>query len=303
MGFFAKKSSGMMAVNLGLLSNIILAGLKTIFGIIGHSPALLSDGINSTSDVVYYVVVKIFMNLAHKPADEEHPYGHRQLESIAALVVGAFVMTTAVAIFWDAVNKVYDLLTGKIDYEGASSWALAVALFTVTLKIVLTVFTRRIGRKIGSPAIMALAYDHRNDIFAAAAAALGIFLGRHGMPWVDPLAGAIVALLILRTGIHILRESSDDLMDTVPGHELQRQIREVLDAVPGFLDVEDIRAHRFGPYLLLNLTLGVDGALSVAEGDRIATRAENAIRSRVAAVRNIYLHYHPAEARFPTGHK
>ena len=294
MGIFSKERLGMVAVNLGLLANVILAGLKTFFGIVGHSPALLSDGINSTSDVAYYVVVKVFMHLAHKPADEEHPYGHRQLESIAALIVGAFVLTTAVAIFWDSINKVYDLLTGKTDYEGASSWALAVALFTVIIKIILTYVTRWIGRETDNPAVMALAYDHRNDIFAGGAAALGIFLGRHGMPWVDPLAGAVVALLILKTGIHILRESSDDLMDTVPGQELQRQIREVLSSVPGILDIEEIKAHRFGPYLMLNLTIGVNGSISVAEGDRIATIAEDIIRERVTTVRHINLHYHPA---------
>ncbi|MCK7481890.1 MAG: cation transporter [Candidatus Moduliflexus flocculans] len=76
----------------------------------GHSPALLADGINSTSDVAYGIIVKVFIRKARKPADDEHPYGHRQLESIAAVVVGAFVLTTAVAIFWDAINRVYDLL-------------------------------------------------------------------------------------------------------------------------------------------------------------------------------------------------
>ena len=79
------------AINLGLGFNIILSAAKTTFGILTHSPALLAEGINSTSDVAYYVVASIFMRLANKPADEEHPYGHRQLESIASLVVGAFV--------------------------------------------------------------------------------------------------------------------------------------------------------------------------------------------------------------------
>ena len=99
-----------LAVNLGLAANVFLAVLKTSVGIVGHSPALLADGINSTSDVAYYLVVAVFMRLARKPADETHPYGHSQLESIASLVVGAFVITTAIAIFWDSVNNVFELL-------------------------------------------------------------------------------------------------------------------------------------------------------------------------------------------------
>ena len=107
-----QQARSLFAVNLGLAVNALLAILKTAIGIMGHSPALLADGINSTSDVAYYVVVRVFMEMARKPADREHPFGHSQLESIAALMVGAFVITTAVAIFWDAINRVYDLLGG-----------------------------------------------------------------------------------------------------------------------------------------------------------------------------------------------
>ncbi len=109
------------AVNLALLANAGLAALKTAIGILGHSPALLADGINSTSDVAYGIIVKIFIRMARKPADDAHPYGHRQLESIAALIIGAFVLTTAVAIFWDAVNRVYDLISAGTAIAGASA--------------------------------------------------------------------------------------------------------------------------------------------------------------------------------------
>jgi len=91
---------------------VFLAAGKTVMGVLGHSTALLSDGINSTSDVAYYIVVKIFMKLAGQPPDHEHPYGHQQMESIAALTVGSFVVTSAIAIFWTSVNNVFDQLKG-----------------------------------------------------------------------------------------------------------------------------------------------------------------------------------------------
>jgi cation diffusion facilitator family transporter len=287
----------LLAVNLGLLANVLLAGLKTSIGIIGHSPALLADGINSTSDVAYYVVVRIFVGLAHKPADDEHPYGHRQLESIAALIVGAFVITTAVAIFWDAVNKIYDLWSGGSDFSGASYWAFVVALFTVGIKIILTVFTRRIGRQTKNPAVFALAYDHRNDIFAASAASIGILLGRLGYPWIDPLAGALVAMVILRTGIEILRESSEDLMDTIPGQKLREQITRVVTGLNDVQQVEEIQAHRFGPYLVVNITIGVDGSMSVARGDQIATQVEQILYNEIDLLQRVHVHYHPVQNR------
>jgi cation diffusion facilitator family transporter len=288
-----RQSLSMRAVNLGLVANILLAMLKVSVGIVGNSAALLADGINSTSDVAYYVVVRIFMQMARKPADREHPYGHTQLESIAALVVGAFVITTAVAIFWDAINKVYALWSGEATSEGAAPVALAVALFTVLIKIGLMLYTRRIGRTTGNIAVSALAKDHRNDIFAASGAALGIFLSLNGLYWGDPLAGAIVALLVLRTGIVILSDASSELMDTVPGDELATQVQELLADVPGVMCVEEVYAHRFGPYLVMNVTVGIDGSLSVAAGDSIACAVEQRLYDRIELLRRVHVHYHP----------
>jgi cation diffusion facilitator family transporter len=290
-----REKQSIFAINLGLVANVLLAALKTTIGIIGHSPALLADGVNSTSDVAYYVVVRIFVGLAHKPADEEHPYGHQQLESIAALVVGAFVLTTGVTIFWDSINKVYDLWLGTGDFSGAALGALVVAVFTVLVKITLTYITRRIGRQTNNPAVFALAYDHRNDIFAATAAGVGIALGRLGYPWVDPLAGALVALVILRTGIEILRESSANLMDTVPGKELEYKIIQLLSGVSAIQQIEEIQAHRFGPYLVINITIGVDGGMSVTRGDQIATQVEHILSREIDLLQRVHVHYHPMQ--------
>jgi cation diffusion facilitator family transporter len=294
------KRDGGSIVNLGLGANMLLAALKTTIGVVGHSPALLADGINSTSDVAYYVVVKIFMRLAGKPPDREHPYGHFQLESIAALVVGAFILTTAVAIFWDAVNRVYDHFMGVSSFGGAEISALWVALFTVVLKIVLTVATRRVGQRTRNVAILALASDHRNDVISASGAAVGIFFGRMGFPFVDPLVGGFVAIMVLRTGIQILQDSSADLMDTVPGDELEVQTRAALQNVPGIQEVEEVHAHRFGPYLVLNVQIGVAGTMTVSAGDAIASQVEDILRRDIRMVAKAYVHYHPSRtARAP----
>lgn len=291
-----RQKKSMLAVNLGLAANIFLAIIKTTIGIVGNSPALLADGINSTSDVVYYLVVAVFLRFSHKPADTEHPFGHSQFETIASLTVGAFVITTAVGIFWDSINSIYEQLTGVVVSQGAAPIAMWVALITIGLKIGLFSFTNRLAKIYKNSAVMALAYDHRNDIFSATAALIGITLGRMGLPWVDPLAGALVALVIVRTGIKIVRESASELMDTVPGNELQKQVEDALNEIKGIRDIEYIHAHRFGPYLTMNLTLAVDGSISVSDGDRIATLAERKLKSTVDFLQVVHIHYHPAKS-------
>lgn len=282
-----------IAVNAGLASNIFLAFLKTIVGILGHSGALLADGVNSMSDTAYYVVVKVFLWLAGKPPDRAHPYGHRQLESIAALAVGSFVMTTAIALFWDAVNKAYDILTTAGEGSRVGPVAMWVALLTICLKVVLTVYTSRVAGRTGNAAILALARDHRNDIFSAGGAAVGILLSRMGYAWGDPVMAAAVAVVVLMTGIQILRESSSDLMDTVPGDALEAQTREALGKIEGVKSVEEVLAHRFGPYIVLNITIGVDGVSTVYEGDRIASEVEGVLMARMSLLKRVHVHYHP----------
>ena len=289
-----RRHKSMLAVQIGLAANILLAVLKAVVGVVGHSPALLADGINSTSDVAYGIVVSIFVKLSAKPADREHPYGHDQLESVAAVVVGAFVVTTAIAIFWHSVDTVYALLTAPPDNGGASIIALWIALFAILLKSGLTAWTYGISRKTGNNAVRALAQDHRNDIFASSAAAIGIFFGRLNYPWIDPLAGAVVSLIILHTGVDILRSATADLMDTLPGRELAEEIAAALREVYGVQEIEEVHAHRFGPYLVVNLTIGIDGALSVVEGDRIATEVEETLLAQIQFLRRVYVHYHPS---------
>jgi cation diffusion facilitator family transporter len=292
---YDRERKSLWAIYLGLGINILLSVLKTLFGVLGHSPALLAEGINSISDVAYYVVAGIFVRLANKPADTEHPYGHRQLESIASLVVGAFVVATAVKVFWDAVDKIWDLVDGRIESLGSHPFALWVAVGTVAVKIVLFFYVRKLGKETHNPVVVALAYDHRNDILSASAASIGIFLGQRGLPWVDPLAGALVALLILRTGVYILRESSTELMDNVPSRQLAKQVLKLLKNVKGVKQLEELQAHRFGPNLVINLTIGIEGSLSVRQGDQIATSVEESIYNSIPNILRVHVHYHPAD--------
>lgn len=289
----SRQKAAEFVVNIGLAFNAVLAFVKVLAGILGHSQGLLADGINSVSDVIYFVVVKIFVRMSGKPADSEHPYGHHQLETIAALVVGAFVITTGAAIFWDSVNCVFDLFFDKVPEKQVRVFTLIVALMTIIFKIFLMMHASFISKKTKNIAISALAKDHRNDIFASAGAGIGIVFSLAGFTWVDPVAGAFVAMIVAKTGMDILREASSDLMDNVPSREISERIHELLDTMEDIKSIEDIHAHRFGPYLVINLTICIDGNLTVEQGDKIADTAEDILIKEIEMLRKVYVHYHP----------
>ncbi len=287
----AKLSS--RAINFALLANIFLALLKTIVGIFSTSAALLADGINSTSDIVYNIAVGIFVRSAEKPADDEHPYGHSQYESIGALVVSAFIITAAFTIFWNAISTLIDYFQNPGDFNPVSPIALYVAIFTILLKAALYFYTRKIGDKTDNPTILAMALDHRNDILSAFAVVAGTLASQFGFYWADPLAGAIVAVIFLISGIQILRDSTDILMDTVPGKALDARIRKLLVGIPGLAKIESIQAHRFGQYMVINITIGVDGEITVRQGHETADEVEKCILENLEFVRAVHVHYHP----------
>ncbi len=282
-------------VNLGLFANVFLASVKVVAGIFGHSKALLADGINSVSDVVYLLFVKILVKLSGQPADEEHPYGHHQFESIAALVIGAFVITTGIAIFWDSINAAFDILSGNVEKQTIKYFTLIVAVGTIITKIFLMLNAFSVSRKTENIAITSLAMDHRNDIFSSIGASIGITLGLFGFQWVDPVAGALVAIIVAKTGIDILRESAADLMDTVPDNEMDKKIRGIVATIKDVKSVESVHTHRFGPYFMANITIGIDGSLMVAQGDKIADSVEKHLCEKIELLRKVYIHYHPAK--------
>ncbi|MBN1129661.1 MAG: cation transporter [Chitinispirillaceae bacterium] len=282
-------------VTIGLVFNAFLAAIKLTAGIVGNSQALLADGVNSVSDVVYFLVVKFFVRLSGKPADSDHPYGHYQYETIAALVVGAFVITTGLAIFWDSVNTVFNLFTGKEADTVIRSFTLYAALGTIAIKILLMLQAQRTGHQTRNLAVIAVARDHRNDIFASTGVATGILLSMFGIRWADPVAGALVAIVVTKTGFDILREAANDLMDSVPGDELSKQIREALADEKSIEQVEEVHAHRFGPYLVANITICINGSLTVSQADVIATNAEARLLQQIDMLRKVYVHTHPAD--------
>jgi len=287
------KSHNRNAVNIGLFYNIFLAIIKTIAGIYGHSSALLADGINSTSDVVYYIAVKMFLKIADKPADKEHPFGHKQMENIASIVIGAFIVTTAITIAWNSINTFFDLINGTEPYNNIAIITLYIAIFTFISKIFLSIYTKIIGKKTKNPAISALASDHINDVFASLSVIVGITFALNGYAWVDPLAGVLVSLFILKTGVEILKDSADQLMDASPTEEMKALVDKSINVSEHIIAVESILCHRYGKYYSLNITIGVDGVLSMNQADRIADLFEKKLISSDRNLKYVFIHYHP----------
>ncbi len=278
------------AALLGFAINLALGITKLIAGLVGHSFALLADALNSLADVLTSVVVLIAVKVAQQPPDEEHPYGHTRAEAIAGSNVALFVVLSALAIGWEAIEQI------GVDHELPPTWTLWIAGLNVALKEGLYQYKIRVGRRTGSTAISANAWDHRADALSALAVLIGLALVRWGGPRfmaADGIAALVVVAVILYFGVSLFRRSVNELMDVQAEEPLLAEVRQATAEVPGVLGVEKLWIRKSGLEYLADIHIEVDPQLPVSEGHRISHRVKDELMVRFPRLRNVLVHLEP----------
>jgi len=186
-------------------------------------------------------------------------------------------------------------VTGTEPFQSASTFVVLIAFLTLMLKIYLYFYTKKNYTSTKNPTLFALAKDHLNDIMASGAVIVGVIMAKLGILWMDPAAGAIVAIFIVRTGISIIFQSSAELMDAIPDKEFGNRVREIALSVKGVRDIEDLGVHRFGPSYTIEMIIGVDGSITVDEGNKISHEVEEKLMNHFHdSLRRVTIHFHPA---------
>jgi cation diffusion facilitator family transporter len=275
---------------LGLWVNLGLAVAKFLGGVIGHSFALIADAINSLGDVVTTVVVLFALRVAQKPPDEEHPYGHTRAEGIAASNVAVIIVFSALLIGWEAISRF------GVKHPVPPLWTLWIAGTNVVLKEALYQYKVRVGRRTGSSAIIANAWDHRSDALCALAVLVGLAIIRWGGEpyiWADEAASLVVVAAIIWSGVELFRKSGSELMDVQADPAYVQRIREVALSVPGVEDVETLWVRKSGLEYFADMHIEVDAKLTVAEGHRIGHAVKDQLRTSFPKLRDVLIHLEP----------
>lgn len=276
-----------------LFANVFLSLLKLIVGIIASSAALIADAANSISDVVSTIVVMIGVKLAGRKSDKVHPYGHERFESVAALILSAFVFVTGLLIGYNGVLKTIQGTAGDIVIPGGV--ALIAAIITMVLKEVMYWYTRAAAKKADSGSLMAVAWDHRSDVLSSAGAFIGILGARIGLPVLDPIASIVISLLILRVAINIFRSSISRMTDTSCSDEFEEEIRSLALEQEDVLGVDHIQTRLFGDRIYVDIEISADGGSTLDAAHDAAQRVHDEIEARFEKVKHCMVHVNPAE--------
>lgn len=283
--FRATRLAGIIAA----VTNSCLALVQIVSGWLFQSQALIADGIHTLSDLVSDGVVLLAASKAAAGPDEDHPYGHGRIETLATIIVGVLLALAGVAIAWAAVQR----LMNWEDLSGPAPAALLFAVVTIVAKEALYQYTMRVARRIGSALLQANAWHHRSDAISSLVVLIGIGGAVAGWPWLDALAALIVAFFILYMAWRLVFRSAAELIDTALEPEQVAQIQAGIAAVPGVRNVHMLRTRRLGNEAAADVHIQVAPRISVSEGHQIADEVYRAIARRMVNMRDITVHVDP----------
>ncbi len=278
---------------IAIISVAVSGGLsiaKIIIGLLAGSTSVVADGVESAGDVVASSIVLFGFVIAGRPADENHPYGHGRYETITGLMVGVILFLGGIGICYRSLQDV-----GKI-HEPPALYGLWPLLASLALKAALATTKFRFGRRIGSSALIADAWNDAVDILSAITAmvALGLtVLNPARFLAADHYGGFAVGLIVIFTGVRVARDTSYRLTDAMPEPRLMADIRQVALSVPGARAVEKCYARNAGLQHYVDLHLEVDPDMTVRQSHDIATVVRFAIRERIASVADVLVHVEP----------
>ncbi|MDP8235563.1 MAG: cation diffusion facilitator family transporter [Candidatus Erginobacter occultus] len=282
---------GARAAWVGIAGNIFLSLIKFLSGILGHSAAMVADGVHSLSDILSSGIVLAGMKMARKSPDHEHPYGHGKAESVAAQAVSLFLIFLGGMIFYNSVRGL-----SRPTPPAPANYVLVIAAVSILVKEGLFRYKIRLGKRLGSSSLIADAWHHRSDAFSSIAVLVGVALAILGGPRfhiADHLAAMAVAGIICYTGIKLLLKTSSELLDRVVDGEAAEEIGRLAAQTAGVERVEKLLVRKSGLELMIDIHIEVDPALSVVEGHRIAGRVKGELMGRVPALKSVLVHVEP----------
>jgi cation diffusion facilitator family transporter len=279
---------------ISLISNIILTVGKLIIGTYGKSDAVFADGIHSAADVFASIIVLLVIKIANKPADQEHPYGHGKAEVIVSGIIGILLFLVAIYVVYEGISGFFH------EVETPSFLAMWVAVFSYITKIILYRTSLRVAKQNSSKAIEAIAFDHKADIVASIAAAIGVLLSIIGerfnlqfLLYADKAASIFVAYLIFKIAKELLTEAFDILLERNINTEIIEEYIGVVNDFPEVKRIDRIRARELGHYVVVDLRISIDHFKTIKQGHDLAKSIKRKLMDKYDTIHEVLIHLNP----------
>lgn len=275
---------------IGAVTNAFLGFIKVIFGVVGHSSALLADGIHSLSDLLTDVLVIIASKYGSQAADDSHPYGHQRIETAATMFLSLFLIIVGVGIVVDGMRHLFHTVVEPLDVD-----VIGVIVLSIIANELLFRYTRHVGEKIESPLIIANAWHHRSDAVSSLVVFVGVVGSLLGYHHLDSIAASIVGLMIIKMGWTLGWNSVTELVDTGVDSNTLSKMESVIINCTGVVALHQLRTRSMGGGIFVDVHVLVGERLSVSEGHHIAQNVACALRNNVELIADVTVHVDPED--------
>jgi cation diffusion facilitator family transporter len=286
------------ATVVSMVATTAVGAVEVAAGALFGSIAFIAAGIDALSDTATSAAVYGGLVVSKRPADRGHPYGHRQAETIALLLLAVALLVAGGRIAYLAAGR----LLGGVEVE-ATIELFALACVGIPIFAVLAGYKIRVGRRTGNLSVVADGYHTLSDSASTAAVLLGLAFVRLGYPIADPLVALGISALVAWWGLSLGRRALDIIMEASPGQAVISEMKRVCQSVPGVRGCHKCRARRVGSKIFADLHLLVDPEVSMGEAHAIATKVERRLKARVKGLESVVVHLEPTEVaeRFEPG--
>ena len=264
---------GKMSSFVGIFVNVLLFVIKFVTGRVFHSVAITADAVNNLSDAGSSVISLVSFKISGKPADKQHPFGHERIEYIASSVVGLFILVLGLELLKTSFGKIL-----HPDVISFSLLTVGVLLFSIGAKLWLYKFNQNLGKRLDSSMMKATAADSLSDVLATSSVLLSTIISPLLGFQLDGYMGVVVSLLIMFSGINILKEMLDTLLGQKPSEELVHQLEEYIRKYEGVLGIHDLVIHSYGPRRsFVSVHVEVDARRDILESHDLIDNIEREI--------------------------
>ncbi|MDY4850476.1 MAG: cation diffusion facilitator family transporter [Paludibacteraceae bacterium] len=280
---------------IGFFVNVLLSVGKLIAGFVGHSGAMIADGVHSVSDFATDIVVLLFVRISAKPKDEDHDYGHGKYETLATVVIGVTLAAVAIGILVDSAERIAQVLRGE-SIARPGIVALVAAAVSIVAKEALYWYTMLTAKRVDSPALKANAWHHRSDAFSSIGTLIGIggayFLSEQ---WrvLDPIAAIVVGALIIKVAYDLVMPGLNELLERSLPKEQEDEIVALVLADKRLSDVHNLKTRRIGAGIAVELHVRVQGDMTVNESHAITRNIEQLLRQQYGDRTQVIIHIEP----------
>ena len=267
--------------------NIAVAAAKIFFGYASGAISILSDGFHSLTDAASNVAGLIGVRAAQRPPDEDHPYGHRKYETVAAAGVTIFLLLLVIEVVRNAFNH----LTGRSAPHEISTASFIVMVVTVGVNLAVVAYESREAERLGSEVLLADAMQTRGDVWSSLTVIAALVGARLGVPMLDPLAALVVAGFIGYAGFQVARTTTGILSDRIVISDADLEL--VVMSVPGIIGCEKIRTRGSADHVFLDLHVWMPPDMRLTEAHDLSHVVKDRLMARYPQIADAVIHIEP----------